>query len=346
MNGASLTTSISLFAASFLVSLIGVAIFTRWSKRHGLFDVPNERSSHSTPTPRGGGLIVVLISLIGYLIIGSVLGLSISWGYLGGAILVAGVSWIDDLYSLPFWSRLIFHVIAAGILIWDVGFWTHLTIPLVSGDIPVGNIPGILLTVAWVAWLLNAYNFMDGIDGIAALQSVISCVAWAVIASILELPALFLLSGMLASASAGFLIHNWQPAKIFMGDVGSAFLGFTLAAMPLLARHESRVDVSVLPFVALLFAWFFVFDTVLTLFRRLLGQQRVWEAHREHIYQKLVIEGRQHSTVALFYGIASAFLSGMVLIAIVFSGIYWLLVFLSLLVLTCLVGYLGIRKKR
>ena len=346
MNGTSLTTSIGLFAAAFVASAFGVALFTRWSQNRGLFDVPNERSSHSAPTPRGGGLIVVLVALSGYLMIGLALGLPVSWGYLAGAALVAAVSWLDDLYSLPFWSRLIFHVVAAGILMWDVGFWTDLSIPLVAGNVSLGDIAGVLLTSIWVVWLLNAYNFMDGIDGIAALQSVITCAAWALLASILNIPAVFLLSGILASASAGFLIHNWQPAKIFMGDVGSAFLGFTLAAIPLLARQEMPEDSSILPLTALLLVWFFVFDTVFTLFRRLIAKQRVWQAHREHIYQKLVIEGKDHAAVALLYGFASAFLSGMVLLAFFFSGIYWVFCFFSLLALTSLVAYLGIRKKR
>jgi UDP-N-acetylmuramyl pentapeptide phosphotransferase/UDP-N-acetylglucosamine-1-phosphate transferase len=346
MNGTSLTIAIGFFAAAFAVSAIGVSLFTRWSRNHGLLDVPNERSSHSTPTPRGGGLVVAFVSLLGYLIIGFALGLPVSPGYLAGAALVALVSWLDDLYSLPFWSRLIVHVIAAGILIWDVGFWNELSLPLVSGEIGLGDVAGILLTSAWVVWLLNAYNFMDGIDGIAALQCLIACIAWALLASILNAPSVFLLSGMLASSSAGFLVHNWQPAKIFMGDVGSAFLGFTLAALPLLARQEMRQEAAILPLAAVILVWFFVFDTVFTFSRRLLGQQRVWEAHRQHVYQRLVMDGMPHSTVALLYGAASAFSSGMLLLAFLLSGIYWVFCFLSLLVLTAFLIFLGIRNKR
>ena len=237
MNGTSLGTSIGFIAVSFFVSLAGVAIFILWSRRRGLFDIPNERSSHSTPTPRGGGLIVVLICLAAYPITGLALDLPFSWGYFAGGLLVAIISWLDDLVSLPFWSRLICHLFAAGILISDLGYWSQLSLPFASGEIGLGNVVGALLTLGWVVWLLNAFNFMDGIDGLAALQAVISCVAWAVFASMFDLPSVFLLSAVLASASAGFLIHNWQPAKIFMGDVGSAFLGFTLAAMPLLARN-------------------------------------------------------------------------------------------------------------
>lgn len=346
MNSQSTIAFLVLFAAAFIVSAIGVKLFTIWSLRKGLFDVPNDRSSHTTPTPRGGGLVIVLVCLAGYLTIGFVFGLPLSWGYLVGALLVAVVSWIDDLYSLPFWSRLAIHLSAAGILIWDVGFWSELSLPLVSAEISLGKAFGILLTTGWIVWLLNAYNFMDGIDGIAATQALISSIAWAILAWILDIPSVFFLSGIVAASSAGFLIHNWQPAKVFMGDVGSAFLGFTLAAMPLIARSGSRAELSVLPVVAVLFVWFFVFDTVFTFARRLVARRRVWEAHREHIYQKLIIEGQQHSFVTILYGLASALLCTAVLLALGLSGVYQWLALALLAVPTLVMTYLGIRKKR
>lgn len=345
MNG-NVTTPILVFVGAFLASLLGVALFTRWSLNRGFFDVPNERSSHSTPTPRGGGLIIVLVCLTGYLIVGLVLGFPISWGYFAGALIVAVVSWLDDLYSLPFWGRLIAHLAAAGILVWDVGFWSDLFVPVISAHISLGSVFGLIFTVAWVVWLLNAYNFMDGIDGIAGLQAVVASVAWVAVAYILNLNSVLLLAVIIASSSAGFLIHNWQPAKVFMGDVGSAFLGFTLAAIPLLARHESGHDSPELPVLAVLFVWFFVFDALFTFIKRLVSKKRVWEAHREHIYQKLIIEGSSHSTVTLLYGFASAFLSFFVVLALGSSGIYPALAFLSLLVLTVGAAYLGIRKER
>jgi UDP-N-acetylmuramyl pentapeptide phosphotransferase/UDP-N-acetylglucosamine-1-phosphate transferase len=345
MNSVSSINMVILVAAAFLASLFGVYLFTRWSLRRELLDHPNERSSHSVPTPRGGGAVIVLVSLIGYAIVGVVLGLPVSWGYIVGALLVAGVSWLDDLYSLPFWSRLVVHMAAAGILISDLGIWSQISLPLISAEISLGGIFGVLLTVGWVVWLLNAYNFMDGIDGIAGTQAFVSFVAWGLLAWYLDLPSAFLFAGIVASTSAGFLFHNWQPAKIFMGDVGSAFLGFTLAAMPLMMRSEARSDMPTLPVIAVLFVWFFVFDTIFTFARRLAARRRVWEAHREHLYQNMVIEGREHSTVTLIYGIASAVLCASVLLGLILSGIYPWLAFLSLIVLTLLITYLGQSKK-
>ncbi|MEP6705678.1 MAG: hypothetical protein ABJB34_12805, partial [Acidobacteriota bacterium] len=242
-------------------------------------------------------------------------------------------------------ARFLCHLLAAGILILDLGFWSQISLPTYPGQIILGNVVGVIVTAVWLVWLLNAFNFMDGIDGIAGLQAVLSCIAWGVLASTLNLPSTFLVSGVIASSSAGFLIHNWQPAKVFMGDVGSAFLGFTLAAIPFLARREMQADSSVLVVGAVLFVWFFVFDTMFTFVRRLLARKRVWQAHREHIYQKLVIEGKFHSTVALIYAMGSAFLSATVLLALIFSGIFWLFALFSLFALTFLAAYYGIGKK-
>ena len=335
-----------LFAIGFIATAIGVAFFTRLSRRRGLYDIPNERSSHSTPTPRGGGLIIVIVTLAGYAAIGWGFGLPVSWGYIVGALMVAAISWLDDLRSVPFWARLIVHIAAALILIQDVGFWSNIAVPLIAEDIPFGNVFGILLTVGWLVWLLNAYNFMDGIDGIAALQAVVAGTAWAVLAWTLELPAAFLFTGLLASSSAGFLVHNWQPAKIFMGDVGSAFLGFTLAAIPLIARKELRTEAAMLPVVAVLFVWFFVFDTIFTLIRRLIGGKRVWEAHREHVYQRMIIGGKSHASVTLTYGLAASLVALLVVLGWHLSGIYPVLAFLSLIVLTALGVYFGTRQNR
>lgn len=346
MTSVGVGIQLGLFIGAFAASFVGVALVRKWSHSRERFDVPNERSSHTTPTPRGGGLALVLVCLTLYLVIGQILGLPFSWGYFFGALLVAVVSWLDDLYSLPFWSRLLVHLAAAAILIVDLGFWSELNVPLISTTISLGATLGVLLTAGWIVWLLNAYNFMDGIDGIAGLQATVAGIGWAVLALFLNLDSTFLLSGVVAASSAGFLLHNWQPARIFMGDVGSAFLGFTLASLPLIARAEAGRDLPILPVAAILFVWFFVFDTVFTLIKRVIGRRRVWEAHREHIYQKLTIEGLSHAAVAMIYNAATVWVIVLVLLSIILSGIYPSLTFLSLLLLTLVIGYLGLRKKK
>src|SRR6478735_64314 len=141
---------LALFFGAFAASAIGLGLFRKWSHRRELFDVPNERSSHSTPTPRGGGLVIVLVCLSLYLLIGVIFGLPFSWGYFLGALLVAVVSWLDDLYTLPFWSRLLVHLAAAAILICDTGFWSEILVPMTSTLIPLGTALGLLLTVGWI----------------------------------------------------------------------------------------------------------------------------------------------------------------------------------------------------
>jgi UDP-N-acetylmuramyl pentapeptide phosphotransferase/UDP-N-acetylglucosamine-1-phosphate transferase len=202
-----------------------------------------------------------------------------------------------------------------------------------------------VFTILMIVWFVNLTNFMDGIDGIAALQATLAGIGWAILACFFNLDSTYLLSGIVAASSAGFLIHNWQPARIFMGDVGSAFLGFTLAALPLVARAEAQTEIPILPIAAVLFVWFFVFDTLFTLGRRLIRRRKIWEAHREHIYQKLIIEGWPHSPVALIYNSAAAILIALVLLSIILSGIFPLLTLLSMTLLTAVAFYVGLRKK-
>ncbi len=339
-----MTATLTLLGLAFVISWAGVGLFRKWSLRRNLLDIPNDRSSHSEPTPRGGGLVIVAVSLVGYAAIAIFFDAPFSVGYFLGAIMIASVSWLDDLYSLPFWARLIAHITAAIILVIDAGFWRAIFVPLISVDIQLGPAVGIALTIAWVVWLVNAYNFMDGIDGIAALQSVIACVAWAVILYKLDLQGGFLFASVLACSSAGFLIHNWQPARIFMGDVGSAFIGFTLAAMPIVSRKGTIDELPVLPVIAVLAVWFFVFDTAFTLVKRILQRERVWQAHRRHLYQRLVIAGWQHSTVSLIYGSAAAILSLTVCLSVVTGGNYEALTVLSLVVLTAVIVCLASQK--
>ena len=291
----------------FVLSYAGVELFRRWSLRRNLLDVPNERSSHTIPTPRGGGLIIVLISLSAYLIYSFSVSGSFSKSYVFGAILIAAVSWLDDLVSISVVWRFLIHFIAAGIFISEAGYFSSLYIPFFQFE--ETGIFGVILTLVWIVWLTNAYNFMDGIDGIAGVQAVSAGIGWLLIGKILGFESTAFYGGVLAAASLGFLIHNWHPAKIFMGDVGSAFLGYSFAVLPLLAKNESGQAFDLQPIlliVGILLVWLFVFDTLWTFANRLLRKEKVWQAHRSHIYQKMVINGLSHQFVTLFYGVISA----------------------------------------
>ena len=168
----------------------------------------------------------------------------------------------------------------------------------------------------WMVGMTNVFNFMDGIDGLAGLQAVVAGAAWAIVGWQID-SILVLWFGLLILVSVmGFLAHNWSPAKIFMGDVGSAFMGFIFAFLPLLAISETpSVLIQGMGGRLLLFSvlvlWPFIGDAGLTLVRRTLNGERVWAPHRSHLYQRLVIIGWSHARVTLLYG-AWALLSGAV----------------------------------
>ena len=309
-----------LFAAiiilSFVISYLGVEAFRRWSLRKDLLDIPNDRSSHTRPTPRGGGLVIVIVSFAAYILAAIWWGTGIAWGFVIGGALVAFISWLDDLYSLTFVWRFLVHCIAAGVVVFNIGYFSALA-PLDSSFTLDLGIVGVALTALWIVWVINAYNFMDGIDGIAGLQAVIAFSGWSAVGWLVGSPAIALFSAVSVSASLGFLIHNWAPAKIFMGDVGSAFLGFTLAVLPLLIASAAPSSLPDMPILAVAFIWPFVFDTLLTFFRRLVRGEKVWNAHREHLYQRMVIGGASHEKVSKIYGA----LASIVIIA-AFAGFY------------------------
>jgi Fuc2NAc and GlcNAc transferase len=292
----------------FALTFLGVEIFRRWSLQREILDIPNERSSHTVPTPRGGGLIIFLVSIVTFLVYTGLSGFGFYWSYFAGALIVAFISLTDDVRAISPVSRILFHGFASGLVVLSLGGFVEILIPF-FGIVQLG-VWGDILAFFWIVWLINAYNFMDGIDGIAAMQAVTAGIGWSLAGWFLGIEFLNFYGIVLALSAGGFLMLNWQPAKIFMGDVGSAFLGYSFAVLPLFAAKKIQgLEIgSVLPWMGVIFVWFFIFDSVFTLFRRLFRGEKIWKAHREHIYQKMVIAGASHSKVAGFYGLASAIL--------------------------------------
>lgn len=293
-----LAISIAVAAGAFGLSTLCVAGSRRWAVK-GMLDIPNARSLHTRPTPRGGGLGIVIGVLIGAwtLFISGTLTMSfaeIAALSLGGAIM-ALMGWIDDVHGLPYRIRLVVQAICSAIIMVAIGRFHAMAIPLV-GDIQLYSI-GIPITLIWIMGLTNAYNFMDGIDGLAGGQAVIAGLGWTILGFLGHQPFIFLVGVALAASSLGFLVHNWPPARIFMGDVGSAFIGFSLAVIPIIGvQRDPRFMV-----VGFLVVWPFIFDTSFTLIRRLTRGENIFVAHRSHIYQRLVIAGYSHRFVALVY---------------------------------------------
>jgi UDP-N-acetylmuramyl pentapeptide phosphotransferase/UDP-N-acetylglucosamine-1-phosphate transferase len=327
-----LTITISAFIV-FICSYLLVALIGSWAQHRRILDIPNERSSHDIPVPKGGGIsivILVILTLWVFYLIDSVLyPLHVTVVFTVGSILIAVISLLDDLHSLRNSIRFCMHSLAAVIIIWGIGYVSVLWLPIFE-RINLGFL-GIILTFLYVTGLTNAYNFMDGIDGIAAIQAIVAGIGWAFIGYMYSDPMIMLPGVLIASASAGFLIHNWHPAKIFLGDVGSAFLGFSFAYLTIVAVQKDPVFLV----IGVLFVWPFIFDTVYTLFRRLSRGENIFEAHRSHLYQRLVIQGWSHRSVTLLYGLlASLALLPAVLLSLDYT--YWYIVGVFITVLSFL----------
>jgi UDP-N-acetylmuramyl pentapeptide phosphotransferase/UDP-N-acetylglucosamine-1-phosphate transferase len=294
---------IGLSAASFVLSYFTVRGTRYLAERHAILDVPNERSSHTGSVPRGGGAAIVVVTLLGiwlYQGLNSKVNILSVVAYTVGAMLIAGVSWLDDWRSQPNWLRFLVHSAGALLAIYGFGF-----LPiggLFKNSSAVGWL-GPIITYFWIVGLTNAYNFMDGIDGIAGGQAVVAGLGWAAVGWLGGQYFIVVFGLLLAATSLGFLCYNWPPARIFMGDVGSAFLGYTFAVLPLmfnslLSRGESGLNVIM---AAILPLWPFVFDSTFTILRRLRRGENVFSAHRSHLYQRLVIAGHTHGSVSLLY---------------------------------------------
>ncbi|MBK9216026.1 MAG: glycosyltransferase family 4 protein [Chloracidobacterium sp.] len=301
-----------IFISVLAISFIGVGLYRRIGLKGQILAIPNERSSHSEPTPHGAGVVIVVLCLLAYVPISLYVVGPFSWGYFIGAVLIAGISFIDDIKTVPFFFRLFIHGVAAVLLMADLDTWHGITM---LGGLQLGWF-GYLLTFMWIVWMVNSYNFMDGIDGLAGLQAVIAAVGWLVLCRILDMQSIYYFGCVIGGASLGFLIQNLSKSKIFMGDVGSAFLGFTFAALPLLGRNLANKYPDLLPIAAVLFVWFFLFDSIVTILRRAVRGEKIWVAHREHLFQRLVKSGYSHREVTMIYGILATLLSITVLLSV------------------------------
>jgi Fuc2NAc and GlcNAc transferase len=265
-----------------------------YALKHEVLDVPNERSSHTAVTPRGGGLAIVLLFLGGTaaLTVGGLLPVKFMIALAGGGALIAGVGWLDDQINLSAMLRAAVHLVAAVWALYWLGGMPDLELGFTR--LPL-HLFGTILAVIIMVWLINLYNFMDGIDGLAGTEAI--CVS--------VIGGLFLAGSghlnlawacfILALSCAGFLIWNWPPAKIFMGDVGSAFLGYTFAVLAVASENTKAMPLLV--WVVLLGV--FITDATITLIRRILREERWYEAHRTHAYQYAVQAGFSHKQVTV-----------------------------------------------
>ncbi|MEP7383496.1 MAG: glycosyltransferase family 4 protein [Gemmatimonadota bacterium] len=284
------------------VALVAVAAVVSWyltdRVRHyalasALLDIPNERSAHDRPVPRGGGLAIVLVSLAGTLVAAL-----LSWIAprtaiaLLGAVPVAWIGWMDDRHDVPASRRALVHVASAA---WAVWFLDGLpAFRFGEMRVPLG-VAGPPLAILGIVAATNFFNFMDGIDGLAAGEAVAAGGVAGALLILLGSPGLGFLTLVLSAASFGFLTWNREPARIFMGDIGSGYLGFMLAVLALASERTNA-----LPLVLwALILGVFIFDPLVTVLRRLVMGERLHVAHRAHAYQRAVQSGVSHTGVSV-----------------------------------------------
>lgn len=269
----------------FIPVIVVVSFSLTWALRRyalsrSLMDIPNARSSHSVPTPRGGGVAIVLAFTLalGMLLFAGLMPSSAFFAIAGGGAMIAVIGFMDDHGHIAARWRLLGHFAASAWLL----FWI--------GGLPVVEIGGGTFDLGWfghvlaafyLVWLLNLYNFMDGIDGIASVEAICVCLGACLLYWVSGATDLVWAPLLLAVSVAGFLFWNFPPARIFMGDAGSGFLGIVLGGLSLQAAWVSA---------DLLWGWLillgvFIVDATFTLFRRLLRGDKIYEAHRSHAYQ-------------------------------------------------------------
>ena len=286
-----------LIPAVAVVSLMLTAVLRRYALARSIVDIPNARSSHSIPTPRGGGIAIVLAFLLVLPFLGwaQLVAVPLLVAIGGAGALVAVVGFMDDHGHIAARWRLLGHFFAAA---WAL-FWLGGLPPFMLFGLNVDfGWFGYILAAFYLVWMLNLYNFMDGIDGIASVEAISACSGACVLCWLNGFDNLMWVPGVLAMAVAGFLFWNFPPARIFMGDAGSGFLGVVLGVISIQASWIAP---------QLLWAWLillgvFIVDATFTLIRRLVRGDKIYEAHRSHAYQFASRRYGKHLPVTLAVG--------------------------------------------
>ena len=291
-----MTRTALLTTLAVLASVVAAWLLTSVVRNHAvtraILDLPNDRSLHVTPTPRGGGLAIVIV-VLAFLLLAGTIGLvqwNVAIGIGGGGAAVALIGWLDDISSIPALRRLLVHFVAAiWAMVWLGGFRFA---SFGSQQIDLG-LGGSLIAVVGIVWATNLFNFMDGSDGIVAVEVIsIGAIGGSLLLTMGN-PGLGTLALVLAGAALGFAWWNWAPARVFLGDVGSGFVGFVVATLAVASENAHALPVAAWAVLSCAF----LIDATLTLLRRLrIGHWK--EPHRTHAYQVAIQGGWSHRAVA------------------------------------------------
>ncbi|AZF41734.1 Undecaprenyl-phosphate alpha-N-acetylglucosaminyl 1-phosphate transferase [Pseudomonas sp. R1-43-08] len=281
---------VAIFFSSFFLT----ALLRKYALARSIMDIPNDRSSHNVPTPRGGGVAIVLtfLAALGWMASGTLISSGFVISLAGAGAVVAIIGFLDDHGHIPARWRLIGHFLSALWALWWLGGMPSIT--LFNFTFSLG-VFGYVFGALYLVWMLNLFNFMDGIDGIASIQALCTCLGGVGLYYIVGSSASAVACAALAIAVIGFLVWNFPPARIFMGDAGSGFLGIVLGILSLQAAWISS---------SMFWGWLilmgvFIVDATFTLIRRLARGDKVYEAHRSHAYQYASRRYRSHRRVTL-----------------------------------------------
>ena len=307
MPPVNLLFSLAFILTSLLLVLGLTEVVRRMLVKRALLDIPNDRSSHKVPVPRGGGwalLVVLLPALVGAAVF---IDQDLQhFSLICAVIMLAGISWLDDRFNVSPLMRLTLHVLAT--CLGSLSFSPQEV--LFGGDVPYWLDRAVMI-FGW-AWFINLYNFMDGIDGITGVETIAIATGLCFVMDMTGnyLPFVDFITLILTGTCLGFLAHNWHPAKIFLGDVGSVPLGY-LTGFCLLSL---AVKGHLIP--ALILPLYYLADSGLTITKRALRGEKIWQAHREHFYQKATLGKGRHDKVVVWIAIANAGLIAASIIAV------------------------------
>ena len=281
--------------ATIAISFVLTHLVRKTAIKRNKFDIPNERSSHQNPTPRGGGVAVVaafVFGLLALLIRGDIASESFYAIVLPG-VLVAAIGYLDDLGRVTAARlRLIGHFVAAVIAVYILDGLPPM--PVFAETLDIGLV-GNIIAVLFLVWMLNLFNFMDGIDSITGVEALTSCLILTIFLISKSETELWQVPALMCAAVIGFLYFNWPPARIFLGDIGSGFIGFTIGTISLvIARSQPLITWAVIILLGV-----FIVDATVTLIRRLIDKQRISTAHRSHAFQHLANSADRHLKVSL-----------------------------------------------
>ena len=330
LPGMDLTAAAIAFFATLVTALAATRLALKVLSRRGLIDHPVERSSHTRPTPSGGGIAVVAVVVVAWGLIAALshAGPAITPVILTGGVFLTVISFADDLKGLSPPFRLTAQAAAVAVVLYataDRGLFF-------AGILPP-TLDTIAAAVLWL-WFINLFNFMDGTDGMASVETAaigIGVFLVALVAGGDDNAGLFGLS--LAAAALGFLYWNWQPAKIFLGDAGSVPIGFFSGWLLLTLAAKG------FPAAALILPLYFLADATITLVRRGLRGEKVWTPHRRHFYQAAVRRGESHAWVAARVALANVFLVALAVLAA--GGQQWPALSGAVIVVVVLLARLG-----